>query len=111
MTQRLAAEWGVPRRIAAAYAYFGRGAAQERGFRHDFHDVLEPAAHRWLGIASALLAAGAFPRTPSSDDCTFCPFRPVCGPGAQERAATVLTGADGVLAEFGALKGISGNDE
>ncbi|MBI3104377.1 MAG: PD-(D/E)XK nuclease family protein [Candidatus Rokubacteria bacterium] len=111
VTQQLAPEWGVPRRIAAAYAYFGRGAAQERGFRRDFHDVLEPAARRWLGIASALLAEGAFPRTPSTDDCTFCAFRPVCGPGAQERAATVLTGADGVLAEFGALKGMSGDDE
>ena len=97
--------------VTVPYAYFGRGAAQERGFRRDFHDVLEPAAHRWLGIASALLAEGAFPRTPSSDDCTFCPFRPVCGPGAQERAATVLTDAGGVLAEFGALKGMSGDDE
>lgn len=105
VTRAMAGPWGVPARVAAAYAYVGRGA-EERAWRDDFDDVLAPAATAWLETAAALLAERAFPRTPRAEDCTFCRFRPVCGEKAPERAAHMLANAPGVLARFGALKGV-----
>ncbi|HUF91301.1 MAG TPA: PD-(D/E)XK nuclease family protein [Candidatus Limnocylindria bacterium] len=105
---RLAGEWGLPRRVAAAYTYVGRGA-DERSWRDDFDTVLEPAARRWLGIAADLLAERAFPRTSDPGDCTFCRFRPVCGSDVYERAGRLLAAGGGVLARLGALK--SAGDE
>ncbi len=99
-------EWKIPEQIAAAYAYFGRGAGTERSFRRDFHGVLQPAAGTWLQVAVRLLTERLFPRTPRVEDCAYCPFRPVCGDGAQERASALLARAGGALAEFAALKGV-----
>jgi len=103
VTGHLAGTWGLPARVAAAYTYVNRGV-DERAFRDDFHQTLEPAAREWLGVAVGLLNARAFPRTTDANDCTYCCFKPVCGDGAQARAAQVLAGADGVLAAFRALK-------
>ncbi len=105
VARALSDEWEIPKRVAAAYAYVGRGATAERSWRNDFHDVLEPEAQRWLGVAAGLLDGRIFPRTPNEEDCAYCSFRPVCGDGMHERAAVLLGGAGGVLAEFAALKG------
>src|SRR5262249_19351433 len=95
---QLAHEWQIPTRVAAAYSYFGRGAA-EREFRDDFHEALEPAALKWLRVAVGLLAERQFPRTPDPEDCRYCAYRVVCGAAAQERARMVLAGAGGTLGE------------
>ena len=107
VAERLAAEWGLPSRVAAAYAYINRGA-DERSWRDDFRSTLAPAALEWLGVAGDLLAARAFPRTPDSADCTYCRFRPVCA-DPHDRARRVLEGGDAVLRRFAALK--QGADE
>jgi RecB family exonuclease len=106
VAQTLADEWKIPKRVAVAYAYIGRSGAVERVYEEDFHTVLEPAARHWLAIAAGLLAGQQFPRTPSADDCIYCCFRPVCGETGYSRAAALLAGAEGVLADFGALKGL-----
>jgi RecB family exonuclease len=105
VVKTMARDWGLPVRIAAAYAYFGRRGSDERDFRHDFDTVLEPAARQWLALAADLLAERAFPRTPNADDCTYCPFQPVCGDGVYPRAAALLAGDEGAPARFGTLKG------
>ncbi len=110
VVKTMALDWGLPARIAAAYAYFGRRGSDERDFRDDFDTVLEPAARRWLVLAADLLAERAFPRTPNAADCTYCPFQPVCGDGVYARAAALLTAAEGAVARFGALKGLGGLD-
>ena len=92
--------------MAVAYAYIGRSGAVERVYEEDFHTVLEPAARHWLAVAAGLLAGRRFPRTPNADDCTYCCFRPVCGETGYARAAALLADADGVLVDFGALKGL-----
>lgn len=104
VAQVLAEQWKIPKRVAAAYAYVGRSGKEDRSYRDDFHDVLEPAARGWLAIAIGLLAERFFPRTPSTDDCNFCRFSPVCGDEVYERAAALLANTDGVLTEFAALK-------
>jgi len=106
VAQTLADEWKIPKQVAVAYAYIGRSGAVERGFEKDFHTVLEPAARHWLAVAAGLLSGRQFPRTPNADDCTYCCFRPVCGETGYARAAALLTNADGVLVDFGALKGL-----
>jgi RecB family exonuclease len=104
VTELLAEEWKVPKRIAVAYAYFGRGAGAERPFRDDFDETLEPAARQWLGIAAGLLEERLFPRTPNPKDCDYCSFRPVCGEEVYERARGLLAEAEGVLADFASRK-------
>jgi RecB family exonuclease len=104
VTQRLAETWGVPKIIRAAYAYVGR-SIEERVWS-DFHGSLEPAARAWLGIAADLLAARAFPRTPDSDDCQYCAFRPVCGDDVYDRARSLLARGEAALDGFRALKGV-----
>jgi hypothetical protein len=111
VAQALAEQWKTPKRVAAAYTYVGRGGTAERCFRNDFHNVLEPEARRWLGVAAGLLAGRFFPRTPNAADCTYCCFRPVCGDGAHGRAANLLADARGMLAEFAALKGAAPADD
>jgi RecB family exonuclease len=102
VAERLAAEWGVPSRVATAYAYINRGA-EERSWRDDFRQTLAPAALEWLDVAADLLAARTFPRTPDAADCTYCRFRPVCA-DPHARARRVLEGDDAVLRRFAALK-------
>src|SRR5262245_41056311 len=103
VARELAARWGVPGRVATAYTYVGRGA-EERSWRDDFDRLLAPAARKWLGVAGGLLAERGFPRTPNSDDCAYCRFRPVCGEDAPARADEVLRDATGMLARFRDLK-------
>jgi hypothetical protein len=110
VARRLSAEWRVPARVGAVYVYVGRGP-DERSYRDDFHDVLEPAAREWLGTAVELLADRSFPRTPTPKDCDYCPFQPVCGDGVHERARTLLQGRDGALARFGSLKRATHEEE
>jgi hypothetical protein len=93
----------LPEVVHAAYAYFNARGTGVRAYTDDF-PVLEAAAWQWLALARDLLAARAFPRTPDPEDCTFCRFKPVCGPAAHDRASDVLATADGVLARFRALK-------
>lgn len=111
VAQILAADWQIPERIAAAYVYVGRGDSAERSYRSDFHQVLEPVAQRWINIARGLLTERLFPRTPNEEDCSYCCFRPVCGPIAFQRARELLAGASGVLADFTALKRARENEE
>lgn len=106
VARELAPAWGLPRRVAAAYTFVGRGGAEERAWREDFDGVLVPAARQWLEVAGSLLAERAFPRTPDKEDCTYCRFRPVCGEDASERARHGLAGATGARAGFRVLKGI-----
>jgi hypothetical protein len=73
--------------------------------------VLEPQARIWLSLAGGLLAGRVFPRTPNGDDCTYCPFRVVCGDGVHARTARLLAGADGILADFAAVKGAPAAEE
>jgi hypothetical protein len=99
VARRKAREWGLPRKLQAAYVYPRN--AQERAFLDD-HAALEAATREWLAVAHALLAERAFPPTPDGDDCAFCPFRVTCD-GA-ERAATAVDEAAGAVEAFFALK-------
>ena len=110
VTRLLARGWGLPERVGTAYAYIGRGV-EERAWRDDFHETLEPAARDWLALAADLLSQRVFPRTPRESDCTHCAFQPVCGDDAYERAAQVLTSGDSLLARFRALKGLDEDTE
>jgi hypothetical protein len=78
----------------------GRGAVL-RSYRNDFHEILEPAARRWLSIAGRLLSQRAFPLTPEADDCRRCAFNPFCGTKEQAEAIA-FDGA--VLEEYAALR-------
>ena len=96
-------EWKLPQDVAVAYAYADSRGESERAFRDDFGD-LEAAARGWLQTAARLLTERSFPRTPVVDDCHYCPFQPVCGPNAPERAALLLEAASGSLASFRSMK-------
>ena len=98
VAKRKADEWGIPRRLQAAYAYAKSG--EERAFRDD-HAALETATQEWLGVAKGLLDEHSFPPTPVADDCTFCPFLPVCD--GQERAAEAPD-TEGAVASFLEMK-------
>jgi hypothetical protein len=104
----LAAAWGTPRKVVAAYAYAsGRGEVQERAFRGDC-PALERAAEDWLATAARLLASRSFPPTPDEDDCRFCPFRPLCGGDGPRRAREGLArAAGGALAPYRSLRGLA----
>jgi RecB family exonuclease len=101
VARKKAVEWGLPRKLQAAYVYARSG--EERGFRSD-HAALEKATREWLSIAAGLLAAHAFPPTPSGDDCAFCPFVPVCGDAVRARAAAAVVDAEGSVRAFFDLK-------
>jgi RecB family exonuclease len=109
VTKALAAQWGLPDQVEAAYRHVSGRGEPERAFRDDF-DALEEATSEWLRIAACLLADAQFPRTTEANDCRYCPFQPVCGTNAQVRASLVLEGATGVLGEFRDLKA-PGDDE
>ena len=97
VTRKLAARWGIPDEVQAAYVY-ARGPS-ERGFRKD-HVALEAAAKGWLAVAAGLLSERSFPPTPREEDCAFCPFAPVCGAAVQGRAAARVDQAEGAVAAF-----------
>ena len=60
----------------------------------------------WLELALDLLESRSFPRSPLEDDCNYCSFRPVCGPGATDRSQEQLEAAPAgsPLARFLQLK-------
>ena len=99
----LASEWKLPKYIEAGYTYFGRPSG-ERAFGEDFQTLLKPAANKWLEIAASLLAGRQFPRTPNSEDCRYCCFRPICGDTVYGRANVLLANSSGPIGDFAALK-------
>jgi RecB family exonuclease len=103
VARQLAASWGIPAQVQAAYVYVRTG--EKRAFGPDYAD-LERAAKGWLGVAAHALSQRAFPPTPDLDDCTYCPYAPVCGTGvpARSAAAAASGAAGGAVAEFLALK-------
>jgi len=101
VARRKATEWGLPRSFQVAYAYARSG--EERAFRGDY-TALETAARRWLAVAVGLLEGHSFPPTPREDDCTFCPFVPVCGAAVRERAVAAAGGSGGAVGAFFDLK-------
>lgn len=107
VAKKKAREWNLPGKLQAAYVYPRN--AEERAFRAD-HADLEKATRQWLGIAHGLLAEQSFPPSPSTDDCKYCVFRPICdGP---ERAAAALEDAkEGVDAFFEMKVGADEEDE
>jgi len=98
--QALAATMPGERVIAATYVYAEAPRDPERRFRGEDLRRLRLATNSWLATARALLAAGAFVRTPEKDDCTFCRFKPYCGDDAYDEAAAKLaqTGRGELLA-------------
>jgi RecB family exonuclease len=98
-----AVSWDLPPMIEGAYVYPADESGDERSFREDF-STLMTHTRSWLTTALDLLEGKRFPRTPNSDDCTYCPFKPVCGPAAQERAHGLLETPDASLTGFAALK-------
>ena len=106
VAKRLAGGLDAPSRVVAAYAYAnGRGDVEERAFRDDAA-ALETATKRWLATAAHLLDARAFAATPMKDDCTYCPFVPLCGGVEATRSEEALAEADGehALGRFRILK-------
>ena len=97
MTKALATKWNVPGKVQAAYVY--ASGPSERDFRKD-HAALETAAKSWLAVAAGLLSERAFPPSSREEDCTFCPFAPVCGAPVQGRAAAQVDEAEGAVAAF-----------
>ena len=99
----------------AAAAYVHPSAAQEpdRAFIGPELDVLRRQTREWLGIARQLLSAGAFPRTPNAEDCTYCPFLAACGEGAHQRSAAKLNAlpSDHPLERFARFKRKRSEDE
>ncbi len=95
----LAKEWKLPKNIEAGYAYLGG----ERFF-DDFQTVLKPAGIKWLEISAGLLNERQFPRTPNKEDCSYCPFQPVCGEEVYDRVRSLLNNSTGAVADFSGLK-------
>jgi hypothetical protein len=84
VARELSGAWHVPARVQVAYAYVGH--REERAWRGDY-DALEAATRGWLALSARLLSDRSFPPTPDVDACTYCAFRPVCGPETPARAA------------------------
>jgi len=90
VARKLAADWGVPMRVAASYTHVGPQGVAERRFEGEGADALLSAAEGWLAVAAELLERRAFPRTSRGQDCTYCPFPIVCGEDAYARAQRLL---------------------
>jgi RecB family exonuclease len=90
----------------AAYVHPSAAQDPERGFAEVALAQLRERTREWLGVAERLLRLGLFPRTPNAEDCTYCPFLPACGAGAQEhsRAALEQLPDDHPLQAFVSLK-------
>jgi hypothetical protein len=113
VAKKLAAAWRTPKKVQAAYAYAsGRSDVEERAFRDDAA-ALEKATKDWLATAAHLLSARAFPPTADEGDCEYCPFHPLCGDAATQRAreGLLLEEADGPLVRFRRLKLGEGEQE
>ena len=74
---------GVP--VAEARLFFcsSRGGFSERVVRID--DRARGAATALLATIDQALADGMLPPAPAADACTYCDFRPICGPYEAER--------------------------
>ncbi len=103
VAEQNATAWDVPSTIEGAYVYPADESGEERSFRDDFADLAEHT-RSWLATAGDLLASQRFPRTPNPSDCTYCAFKPVCGPAAYDRSSELLAMAPPELARFAALK-------
>jgi ATP-dependent helicase/DNAse subunit B len=110
VVKHLAAELGLPKKIAGAYVYVDRVGERERAFGDDYGD-LEDAARVWLDTALQLLTERAFPRTTTAEDCKWCCFRPVCGDEAPDASSAALGSADGALAAFRVVRGGAEEDD
>lgn len=82
----------------AAYVYTRERESSERAFEADYA-ALRTATLGWLKLAETLLRAGAFPRTPDREACTWCAFHSQCGArplpavdAAPERQRAALAG-------------------
>ena len=89
VASELAGAWGVPARVSAQYVYASARGVALRDWDGEM-DALLKSGKEWLELASALLRAGDFPRTPTESDCTYCSFQAVCGEDRNARAAQVL---------------------
>ncbi|MCX5746414.1 MAG: PD-(D/E)XK nuclease family protein, partial [Proteobacteria bacterium] len=98
-----ATTWSVPATIEATYVYPSDPSGDERSYADDY-DQLAAATASWMTIGRDLLVHQQFPRTPRAEDCTFCAFKPVCGPHATARAAALLAAPPASQASFAALK-------
>jgi RecB family exonuclease len=98
-----ATDWGLPKRVEAAYAHTVTTVHKERAYRDDIA-ALEDVTGRALTVAHQLLDEAQFPRTPDASDCKWCPFKRVCGDSATERADEALEDATGAAAAFRDLK-------
>ena len=98
---------------AAAYVHPSAAQEPDRAFSGPELDVLRRQTREWLGIARQLLSAGAFPRTPNPEDCTYCPFVAACGEGAHQRSAAKLNAlpSDHPLERFARFKRKRSEDE
>lgn len=98
-----ATAWSMPATIQGAYVYPADPSGDDRAFESDFATLATKTEH-WITTGIGLLQARRFPRTPVADDCRFCPFKAVCGESASERAAELLSGSDGSVGAFAAIK-------
>lgn len=101
--QQLAQGWQLPPRFVAGYVHTDERRGRQRLFDADV-DQLTEATNAWLELAVQLQQQGSFPRTTREEDCHYCPFRPVCGPWAYERASSLLESESEALADFRDLK-------
>lgn len=88
VAQQMAHRWGTPVDVGVAYVYL-RSGEPERSWKGADYARLDDAARDWLATARDTLVQGAFVRSPNTDDCFFCPYKPVCAP-EMHRAARVL---------------------
>jgi RecB family exonuclease len=86
-----------------AYFYLDPRGASERTFEEDLYDLLEKG-RIWLSTLADMIKAHIFPRTVISNDCTYCPFVPVCGDQANGAAAEKLQDAGDILKKYLSLK-------
>ena len=103
----LAARWGTPPSVIAAYTYAsGRGEVRQRAFTGEGDArALAGATDGWLALAGDLLASRTFVASPRVEDCRYCLFAPLCGSDEPRRAAAGLAAVgDGPLARFRLLK-------
>ena len=103
VTRARAADWKISATVEGAYVYPADPSGDDRAFEDDFA-MLATKTEGWIKTAMALLRLRLFPRTPVLDDCRFCPFKPVCGNAANERAAELLATGTGPIADFAAIK-------
>ena len=108
--RKIAGDLGVPDNVAAAY-FYPDDAQPERRFDGDDFDALVNATEAWIAAGAQLLREGAFPRTPNEEDCQYCAYKPVCGPGATDRVRAQLPAAGQGTQLLAAIKGFGPESE